>query len=285
MLDINAYFRFIQSPQNDFIKRIKIHLEGGTKASKLRKESGEALIEGIHLVKAWIQTKKISQITAIITSTTDINHPEISLLIEELIQYCQDSDTDFPELIMVEDSIKDSISSFTTGPCLMAMVCIPKDTFSFAEKLDTIILDAIQDSGNVGTILRTAAAAGYKNIVCTVGTASIWSIKVLRAGMGAHLDLTIMESVSAQEYLDQVTQSVYVTALDTKAKSLYDLGDALLQTHTFVFGNEGQGASLIFLEHGITIIIPQEAGIESLNVSAAAAVSLFEARRIRRKLS
>jgi len=285
MFDINAYFRFIQSSQNDFIKQIKIHLEGGSKASKLRKETGEALIEGIHLVKSWIQAKKISQIKAIVTSTTDINHPEITLLIEELIQYCQDSDTDFPELIMVEDSIKNSISSFATGPCLIATVSMPKDSFSFAEKLDTIVLDAIQDSGNVGTILRTAAAAGYKNIVCTVGTASIWSIKVLRAGMGAHLNLTIMESVSAQEYLKQVTQSVYVTALETNAKSLYDLGDALLQAHTFVFGNEGQGASPIFLEHGTSIIIPQESGVESLNVSAATAVSLFEARRIRKKLS
>ena len=129
--------------------------------------------------------------------------------------------------------------------------------------------------------MRTALAAGYKRILCTVGTASIWSNKVLRAAMGAHLSLEILEMLDPQNLIEQTSQQIYSTALDPSSKNLYQLGDVLLDTHTFVFGNEGQGVSPIFLDHSTTIFIPQEADVESLNVSAAAAICLFEARRIR----
>jgi TrmH family RNA methyltransferase len=149
------------------------------------------------------------------------------------------------------------------------------------DQIDTVVLDAIQDSGNVGTILRTALAAGYRRILCTVGTASIWSNKVLRAAMGAHVSLEIFEMLDPQNLIEQSTQPIYVTALDSSSDNLYRIGDALLQPHTFVFGNEGQGVGTVFQENSTKIFIPQEAGVESLNVAAAAAVCLFEARRIR----
>ncbi len=281
MVDIASYFRLVQSPQNEVMKQIKIHLEAGSRSAKLRKESGLACIEGIHLVDAWIRSKRLYQIKTIVTSIQDIQNPEIFATLEHLIEKCQENDCEFPDLIMIEDSMKSSFSSVVNGPCLMAMIEIPQVISPFGDQVDTIVLDAIQDSGNVGTILRTASAAGYHRIVCTVGTANIWSNKVLRAAMGAHLQLEIEEMMDPQTIIQSSSQNIYATAVDDSAHNLYQLGDALAKPHTFIFGNEGQGVSKLFLEHSTKIYIPQEVGVESLNVSAAAAVCLFEARRIR----
>jgi TrmH family RNA methyltransferase len=281
MLDIASYFRLIQSPQNETVKQIKIHLEGGSKSAKLRKECGQACIEGIHLIDAWLHSKRLNQIRTIVTSVQDINHPEIETALTYLIEYCLAHDMDFPDLIMIEDQLKSSLSGVVNGPCLIGLIEIPNIVFRLEDQIDTIVLDAIQDSGNVGTILRTALAAGYKRILCTVGTASIWSNKVLRAAMGAHVSLEIFEMIDPQNLIEQSTQPIYVTALDSSSDNLYRIGDALLQPHTFVFGNEGQGVSAVFQKNSKKIYIPQEEGVESLNVAAAAAVCLFEARRIR----
>jgi len=281
MVDIASYFRLIQSPQNEVMKQIKIHLEGGSKSSKLRKEYGLALIEGIHLVDAWVRSIRLNEIKVIVTSIEDINHPEISATLQYLIEQCQEHDLDFPDLIMIENKMKSSMSGVVNGPFLIALIEMPKTLIRLGDRIDTVVLDAIQDSGNVGTILRTALAAGYKRILCTVGTASIWSNKVLRAAMGAHLSLEILEMVNPQNFIEHTSQQIYATALDASSKNLYQLGDVLLETHTFVFGNEGQGVSPIFLDRSTKIYIPQEVGVESLNVSAAAAICLFEARRIR----
>ena len=281
MVEIASYFRLIQSPQNETVKQIKIHLEGGSKSAKLRKESSQACIEGIHLVEAWLHSKRLNEIRTIVTSVQDINHPEIAAALTYLIEHCQDHDLDFPDLIMIEDQLKVSLSGVVNGPCLIGLIDIPKKVMRLDYQMDTVVLDAIQDSGNVGTILRTALAAGYKRILCTVGTASIWSNKVLRAAMGAHVSLEIFEMLDPQNLIEQSTQPIYVTALDSSSDNLYRIGVALLQPHTFVFGNEGQGVSSVFQENSTKIFIPQEAGVESLNVAAAAAVCLFEARRIR----
>ena len=281
MVDIASYFRLIQSPQNEVMKQIKIHLEGGSKSSKLRKESGLACIEGIHLVDAWVRSIGLNKINVIVSSIEDIHHPEISATLQYLVEQCLDHDLEFPDLIMIEDQMKSSMSGMINGPCVIALIEMPKTSIQIGDRIDTVVLDAIQDSGNVGTILRTALAAGYKRILCTVGTASIWSNKVLRAAMGAHLSLEILEMLDPQNLIEQTSQQIYSTALDPSSKNLYQLGDVLLDTHTFVFGNEGQGVSPIFLDHSTTIFIPQEADVESLNVSAAAAICLFEARRIR----
>jgi TrmH family RNA methyltransferase len=281
MSDITTYFRLIQSTQNDLIKKIRVHLDGGTRASQLRKDSGLACIEGIHLVDTWIKSSRISEIKTIITSYVDLQKPEISNMFQSLIDHCEKHHHELPELILVDEVIQSSLSGLVNGPCLLGLVTISLPHSKLEAQVDTIVLDAIQDSGNVGTILRTALGAGYQRVICTVGTASIWSLKVLRAAMGAHLHLEIFEMVDPQEFLQTSSQAIYVTALDSAAIRLYDLGPDLLQPHTFVFGNEGQGVSPLFLDHGTPVMIPQENHVESLNVSAAAAVCLFETRRIR----
>jgi TrmH family RNA methyltransferase len=98
--------------------------------------------------------------------------------------------------------------------------------------------------------------------------------------MGAHIHLTIQEGLRPSDFLDP-PQPMLVTTLDNSSSSIYSIPDILLKPHSIVLGNEGQGVHLDFYHSGKSVFIPQEANIESLNVGAATAICLFEARRIR----
>ncbi len=87
----------------------------------------------------------------------------------------------------------EKISDLENGPPIMACVRIPKHDFPVKQSDDVLILDGVQDAGNVGSMMRTAAAAGLSYVVCLKGTAQAWSPKVLRAAMGAHRHLKIFE--------------------------------------------------------------------------------------------
>ena len=140
-----------------------------------------------------------------------------------------------------------------------------------------VLIDAVQDPGNLGSILRTAAAAGIKQVICSDGSVFAWSPKVLRAGMGAHFQLDIIEHADLQQLITASTVPVYAT--DSHAqKSIYQMN--LTQPCGWLFGNEGQGISELLLSCVTErLTIPQQAGVESLNVAAAAAVCLFEQKR------
>jgi TrmH family RNA methyltransferase len=282
MLDIASYFRYVESPQNEHIKKLRVHIEGGSRAAKLRKETGHALIEGIHLMDAWVKAHQIPKITSILTNTQSLENPEIAALIEACILDCEANDLVFPEMILVNEALSSSLTSLVNGPLIVCTILIPTQEYDLGEAVDTLVLDGIQDSGNVGTMLRTAAASGFNRVICTVGTASIWSLKVLRAGMGGHLYLEILESVSVEHLLERSSNSLLVTHLNTQAMDLFQLGDRLRGKVTWVMGNEGRGAHPLFIEMATSVHIPQEMGIESLNVSSACSVCLFETVRIRK---
>jgi len=150
------------------------------------------------------------------------------------------------------------------------------------ERVETtcIVLDGVQDAGNVGSILRSAAAAGVKQVFCAPGTAYAWSSKVLRSGMGAHFLLDVREDVEAADLISRL--AVPVTITDSHApQALYDCD--LSGAVAWVFGNEGAGVSAPWrgaVVHRLTI--PQPGGMESLNVAAAAAICLFEQCRQQR---
>jgi TrmH family RNA methyltransferase len=132
-------------------------------------------------------------------------------------------------------------------------------------------------------MMRTAAAAGLSYVVCLKGTAQAWSPKVLRAAMGAHRHLRIFEAWSLNAVREKIKLPMIATSLMAD-QDLYDLGDELLDPHAWVFGNEGGGVDPELLAISRSVLIPQDPCIESLNVGAAAAVCLFEMRRVRREL-
>jgi len=134
------------------------------------------------------------------------------------------------------------------------------------------------DPGNVGTLLRSAAAAGIEQVVCTKGSASLWSPRVLRAGMGAHFSLQTYENIVLEDILKQFQIPVYVTS-SHQAESLYSKN--LRKQCVWILGNEGQGVSDFALNYADAVSIPQPGGQESLNVAIAGSICFFEMVRQR----
>ena len=165
-----------------------------------------------------------------------------------------------------------------TSIACLAVVDLPisRQALNFTE--DTLILENIQDPGNVGTLLRSAAAAGIEQIVCTKGSASLWSPRVLRAGMGAHFSLYTYENIELEDILKEFKIPVYVTS-SHESESLYS--KSLRKQCVWILGNEGQGASDYALAHAEAVSIPQPGGQESLNVAIAGSVCFFEMVRQR----
>lgn len=140
----------------------------------------------------------------------------------------------------------------------------------------SVVLDRLQDAGNVGNILRSAAAFGFSQVIAMTGTAALWSPKVLRAGMGAHFAMRLVEAVDAA-----ALESMTVPLLATSSHEGQVLGSAPLPWPcAWVFGHEGQGVSAALMSRcALALRIPQPGGEESLNVAAAAAICLFESAR------
>ena len=145
-----------------------------------------------------------------------------------------------------------------------------------------VIVDRIQDPGNLGALLRSAAAAGIAQCWCVTGTVDPWSPKVLRAAMGAHFQMTIRQGVDARQVIDACRlQGFHLlsTANQPDAVSLYSAGLQLNQPIAWVFGQEGDGVAQEFLSKAQVVVIPQTAAVESLNVAVAAGICFFEMRR------
>ena len=135
----------------------------------------------------------------------------------------------------------------------------------------SVILDRVQDAGNVGSILRSAAAFGFGQVIALKGTAALWSPKVLRAGMGAHFGLQLLEGVEVE-----ALNALDVPMLVTSSHGGDVLGLVRLPTPcAWVMGHEGQGVSeMLMTQSAVKVRIAQPGGEESLNVAAAAAICL-----------
>jgi TrmH family RNA methyltransferase len=120
-------------------------------------------------------------------------------------------------------------------------------------------------------------------VICTVGTAHIWSPKVLRAAMGAHRHLHFYEGQTLEDIKNKVQIPLLATASSAQ-QSLYALEKMLQKPLVWVLGNEGQGVSQELLAFATQVRIPQNSQVESLNVAVSAAVCLYETQRIRGNL-
>jgi TrmH family RNA methyltransferase len=135
----------------------------------------------------------------------------------------------------------------------------------------TVILDRVQDAGNVGSILRSAGAFGFRQVVALKGTAALWSPKVLRAGMGAHFGLNLLEGVELDELM--ALRVPLVVTSSHHGELIQNL--RLPQPCAWAFGHEGQGVCPeLMARAAVPVRIGQPGGEESLNVAAAAAICL-----------
>lgn len=172
--------------------------------------------------------------------------------------------------VAIADRLFESVSGLES-PARMAFVIPLPPHAEVQADAPSVILDRVQDAGNVGAILRCAAAFGFRQVLAIKGTAGLWSPKVLRAGMGAHFALQLIEGLEAPA-LD--TLSVPVITTSSHAGSYLHVQE-LPWPCAWAFGHEGQGVGTeIGARSGLAVRIIQPGGEESLNVATAAAICL-----------
>lgn len=253
--------KFIQSRDNPFYKQLKRLAESGRE----RRKAGRTLLDGVHLVKDWEEQR--GPVECLIVAESARSSGEIS-------GYLGDRDC-----TVLGDALMRELGLVETPSGLLAVVPMPQPTVAVDLDSDAVLLDGVQDPGNVGTLLRTAAAAGVKQVLLAPGCAAAWAPKVLRAGQGAQFALNIFEDVDFSEFMANYRGTTVVTCLDG-ATSLY-----AAEWHgplAWIFGAEGLGVRDEIIDlAGLKVHIPMPGAVESLNVGAAAAVCLFEALRRR----
>jgi TrmH family RNA methyltransferase len=271
-------FDLISSKENPLFKEIRLLQATGSKGQKARLARGQALLEGIHLVETWVGDPALR---ILLTSELGLKNIEISQAVYEHLEICPDT-----KVFQLDSALWDLLSDLVNAPHIAGLLDLPKSCLTSPQSIatlagDVLILDRIQDAGNVGSILRSAAAAGFTQVVALTGCAHLWSSKVLRAGMGAHQLLDLYEGWSNQQVLSAVTAPL-LAAVAGAEQELYSLKKELLHPVAWVMGSEGQGVSEDLIAQAKGISIPIDPRVESLNVSTAAAICLFETMRVRR---
>lgn len=242
----------IQSRDNALLKDLRRLSQDNTGYRK----QGRVWLEGDHLCRAALARGL---------------KPTIAVFAESLWPQAPSAWTEVASRnVLLPDALFDSISGLESPARLGFVLELPTPD-GVQAGTPTVVLDRVQDAGNVGSILRSAAAFGFTQVLALKGTAALWSPKVLRAGMGAHFGLRLLESLS--------TDNVEALQLPLLVTSSHQ-GELLHATRlpwpcAWVLGHEGQGVSPALQARAtLPVRIAQPGGEESLNVAAAAAICL-----------
>lgn len=250
----------ITSRDNPLVKRLrKLAQDSGA-----YRKQGELWLEGDHLCRA-AQARGVLPRLAVLSESASANTPLYELAAAA------------PRVVVLPDALFASISALESPAAIGWLLALP-EAGAIAPAIATVVLDRLQDAGNAGSILRSAAALGVKQVLALKGTVALWSPKVLRAGMGAHFALGVVEGLA----LDDLS-ALQLPLVATSSHARVSLPEAELpRPCAWVFGHEGQGVASELLERcTLTLRIPQPGGEESLNVAAAAAICLYESSRRR----
>ncbi len=259
----------IISDSNPLLKMVR-----GLQSRSQREKSGLFLIEGTKLVAEALS--KSIRIKDVLVSQTFLQERLKELQAASITELSVVDDQRFSQLVTTE------------GPCgIVAIARIPRcnegDLFACQAPL-VVIAEAIQDPGNLGTMIRTALAANASGMILTKGTVDRFNPKVVRAAAGALFVMPIVAEIASAQALDLVNKhGLTVIACEPTAQTLYWETDMTGPT-ALVFGNEGQGFSQpILTQSAQTVAIPMNDCSESLNVAIAAGVILFGAAEQRFK--
>lgn len=238
----------IRSAANPQYKSLRLLAQDSTAWRK----QGRVWIEGDHLCRAALGRGLVPELAV---------YPESSPPAQHLAA---------PKAIVLDDRLFADLSPLES-PARMGFVLLLPEAPPLEPRAPTVVLDRVQDAGNVGSILRSAAAFGFGQVIALKGTAALWSPKVLRAGMGAHFGLHLFDAASP-ELLD----TLQVPLLATSSHAGQWLHEASLPWPCgWLLGHEGQGlAPDIATRAALAVRIAQPGGEESLNVAAAAAICL-----------
>ena len=254
---------YIQSKDNKTIKHI-ISLQ----QRKYRQKFGEYTVEGIRAVT---DIGKKGFLRSILIRESKRSE------LEPLVQ----TDLNVSSVYVVQDPIFDKIEHSVNGQGILGIAkkCVNDLHSLIVEDGLYVALDGVQDPGNLGTIIRTAVAAGVKGIFLLKGTVDPYNEKCVRSTMSALCNIPIFEDVTLSEFYDFIkdnTIKTYVTSLEN-AKPYHTISYA--KRTMIILGNEGNGVSREIIEMcDQAITIPMYGDIESLNVSIAAALCMYKVR-------
>lgn len=234
---------------------------GLAEASRQRRERGQTLVDGAHLVEEAMRAGVVP----------------VRLLFSEAVAGAdawRDRLPDIPAMSL-SAALFARLSPVATPTGILAVIDIPRPSGGTTAG-GAMLLDDIQDPGNLGALLRTAAAAGIAEVYLSKGCTDAWSPKALRGSQGGHFRLSIHEGCDLVGIARARSGPVFAAALRCE-RELFALD--LTGPVAFAFGNEGAGLSRELLAVAQPFSIPMADRVESLNVAAAAAVCLFERLR------
>jgi TrmH family RNA methyltransferase len=224
------------------------------------RKAGQFWLEGDHLCRAALE-RGVRPLQVVLTESFGSEQGE---------QWTGITD----QVFVLPDGLFASLSGLES-PARMGFVVAWTAEKQVLPGVPTVVLDRLQDAGNVGAILRCASAFGYRQVLAIKGTAALWSPKVLRAGMGAHFGLKLVESVSPSDVT--ALQVPILTTSSHQGPFIHELlrRGELPGSCAWVFGHEGQGVSDDLMAMAqLSVRIAQPGGEESLNVATAAAICL-----------
>ena len=249
----------VRSRENSQYKALRRLVE----SSRERRKSGLSVLDGPHLVSVYAD--RVGAPQQVVLSASGLANPEIEALAARI---------GTGQTIVLSDALFNDISPVVSPTGIVAIVKTPGPA-AIPERIGPcVMLEGLQDPGNLGSILRTVAATGIKQVYLSNSTVHAWSPRVLRAGMGAHFMLELYERVDLAAVMDAFHGRV-IAAIASAKNSLFDVD--LSGPVGFLFGNEGEGLppALRRKAHA-EVAIPMPGATESLNVAAAVAVCLFE---------
>lgn len=266
----------ITSKDNETIKYIKKLSE-----KKYRDESQKYIIEGIKIIEEAIQEK--AEIEKIIISQESLEANEVSdQLINKIEKYKEECKIEC-EFIYVTEKVFKTLTQVTNPQGIIAIVRKPKSVDIKYNEDIIVVLDDVQDPGNLGTILRTVDSIGLKQIIVSKGTADIYNPKVVRSTMGAIFRINVIEKEDLKKAIEEMKQNQYklvVTSLQTENK-IYNIN---YNKKIIIMGNEANGVEKEIQDIADEKVkIPMLGKTESLNVSIATGIILYE--YVRQKIS
>lgn len=261
--------KIITSRDNTVFKQLRTIAQ----EARERRRQGLTVLDGLHLVRDYLEQGGRPELLAVAESA--MQQGEIA----DYLRQRQGQDGQ-PEPVLMPDALLRQASPVDSPTGILALIQQPPSAQgAIAESC--VVLDGVQDAGNVGSILRSAAAAGVRDALLTPGCAGAWSPRVLRAAMGAHFRMRLFVDADPGALLAGFQGRIVATRLDA-SQSLFDLD--LCRPVAWLLGNEGAGLSQAVAALATDPIrIPMPGGAESLNVAAAAAVCLFE--QVRQKVA
>lgn len=242
----------IHSRDNAFVKDLRRLAQDSTAYRK----QGRVWLEGDHLCRAALERGQRPSVAVFCESNWPLAQ----------VEWAQEA----PKIIVLPDALFADVSGLES-PARMGFILDLPAPRALDAGAATVVLDRVQDAGNAGSILRSASAFGFRQVVAVKGSAALWSAKVLRAGMGAHFALNLLEGLDPA-----ALQALRVPLLVTSSHEGEWLHRAALPWPcAWVMGHEGQGVSPVLeAQAALRIRIAQPGGEESLNVAAAAAICL-----------